>query len=825
MGIEWNPKWPRLLGVEYRAAGSRHEVIDSPLDQNALVFEALRTGEVDWVDLYAGPGTFTPPLDTKYAGKARPLILDLHNEGDEAYTINSSTYAPTAVTGVGSIVNENLTTPAQLNRITTPNDGLFLAAPAIDDGVRVQFNTSAFPLNRRILSVVIGMRCNLTARLRRLDNLALSSAANIWFEDIPLLAPGGAFIDKEITWGEVKVDAGQTAWTHWTPQDIRDFRSGGPRQISISCRAVPGAWRLDYVYMKVFWTTETRVGLGINQVSCIPFQWNRFELVQADGSGSPSLTQGGRFSLVARRIVDYSVHNVAGPTVLSWRHLRGYDLTGRWRSHAMRQTPLVSVDGLGAEREGIAAARFGDATAVVDDTQPYEIQRGGWCYDGADVTQSVEVTGAALSTIFGQVYAFVGFDYDKPWPEAPLVAEVRQGPVGEGGQLFSPVSITAAEVSRLRNISPRLADHDDQNIDYREARLRFPESRTLPGGVHTIIFSSPGTSRARAWRIGALISTDIPGDETFQPQDGFGQGEWTNYYTGLPDELVNSEWNSDLQVTLAEVPGPVTGVGVAAGSLAGHHAEICRGSTCHGCADDAAIFAAVTWSPAPSGNPNVAGYQIDRMDDVTPWERVADVAGRLVDRWEDMECRLGVTTWYRVRALRTDDVSGDWSDPISVVLPHEQVSLSLTSNAATGMAVTYPEVFTGAEAVRGFEFLEAGDTAFTTMYGRNKQVAFRPAERRGDRFSRTVLLQAFCSVELPSRAIYHPLQDLAWAPIPYVCVRDGDGNRWYANVQVPGGDVHTPDTRTFAEIVVTEVADQPHIQDTSVAQITEPVQL
>lgn len=827
MGIDWNPKYPRLLGPEYTAAGTRHEVVDSPLDQNVLVWDALRTGEVDWVDLYAGPGTFTPPLDTRYASKARPMIVDLHAEGDEAYTINSTIYAPTAVTGIGSIVNENLTTPVTVSRITTANDGAFMAAPAIGDGTRVQFDTAAFPLTRRVLSVVIFMRCNLTARLRRLDNLALSSDQNIWFTDIPLLAPGGAFINKEITWGELKVDAGETDWTHWTAQDIRDFRSGGPRQIAITCRAVPGAWRLDQVYMKVFWTDENRVGLGINQVSIIPYQWNRFTLVQADGSGSPSLTQGDPMSLTLRRIIDYSVDNVAGPTVCSWRHLRGFalDPVARWESHAMRQTPLVSIDGIGARREGIATARFGDATVQVEDTQPYEIQRGAWCYDDSEVRQDIDVDAGASGTTYGQVYAFVGYDFEKPRPEAPLLVEVREGPAGTGDVVFSQVQVTVEEVARLQNISPGLADHDDQNIDYRQIQLRFPESQTLPVGPYTILFTSPGTSRARAWRIGALISTDIPGDETFQGSSGFAQGEWTNYYTGLPDTLAGTGWSSDLQVALAEVPAAVTGVGAAVGSLAGHHADICPGNTCSGCADDAVLFSAITWSPAPSGDPNIAGYEITRMDDVTPWEHVAAVWGRLTARWEDTEARLGVTTRYRVRSIRTDDVTGDWSDEVSIVLPAEGVALALSSNAATGMSVTYPEVFTGAQAVREFTFQEAGDTTFTSMYGRDKQVAFRPIERKGDQFTRTVLIDAFCAVEPPSRARWHPLQDLAWAPVPYVCVRDHEGNRWYANVQVPGGTVNTPDVRSFAEIVVTEVAKLPHIQDTSVPQVTGPMEL
>jgi hypothetical protein len=240
-------------------------------------------------------------------------------------------------------------------------------------------------------------------------------------------------------------------------------------------------------------------------------------------------------------------------------------------------------------------------------------------------------------------------------------------------------------------------------------------------------------------------------------------------------------------------------------------------------------FATVTWAPAPSGSPDVSGYQIDRLDDLSPdWERVAAVDGRLTERWDDNEARIGVRTQYRIRVVRTDGVTGDWSDPISVTIPTGQVALAFSSNAAQGMGCVYPEVWEG-QVNRSWDFLEAADIDLVRIFGRNRQVAFRPLERRGDSFSRVLLLNALCTVTLPSMATFSPLRDLAWAPIPYVCVRDGEGNRWFASLSVPGGSNRRADTGNttlwLAEIGITEVSDSPAIHDTSVAQVEGPASL
>jgi hypothetical protein len=817
MGISWNPQWPRANGPAHVAAGIAHRTIDTPNEQEALRFRSRRAGQVDAVELYAGPSAVGPPLDGRYLNFGRPVAVDLYPAGSEPYTIASQLYLPTAVTGVGAVINEDFSTPVTVSRITAENDGLFIASGSINGGVHVQFDTAAFPLTRRVFSVLIGMKINLSSRLRRLDvNSVPNAATQPWFTDVGMFAPRTTI--AEVTHGEAKIENGASAWTHFTPQEIRDFRAGGPSAWRITCIVGPGYWKLDYAYMRVFYATEARIATGFGVPA--PNAWVPFPLNSPSGGAGPSLTLNNDYTLVARRITDYSVDAVGIFTAFPWRQLRGQDQEGRWRARRLTVVPLVGVSGVSGDLDGIPAARFVDNSVVEDDAQPYHLQRGSWVYESQDVTQSVAVTGAATSTVYGQAYVFAGWNRNSPRPEGPLRCEVLRE--SDGVRVFSPVEITAADADRLPSASPPGLDRDDQGITYRLLKFRFPESTVLPSGNYEIRCLSPDTSQDRAWRVGTLVSRESVDNQTFGEGTLVADGEWSSDGTSNLVPTTFPPFSSDAQMQLVEVPAAVTGVGVASGSQGAHHAEVCGGPACAGCADETLPTAVLTWSPAPTGTPEVAGYQIDRLDTLAPdWERVASVWGRTNTTWVDEEPRIGVQSSYRVRVIRSDDVTGDWSVPATIVVPPGQVALAFSSNAATGMGVVYPEVWEAKTIQRDWHFAEADDVEFSKMYGRNRRVAFRPMERAGDDFKRTVLLNAGCTVDPPTMDIFQPLRDLAWAPVPYVCVRDGEGNRWYASLIVPDGSNARPGERWLAEIRIVEVADRPHIIDTNVPQVTE----
>ena len=88
-------------------------------------------------------------------------------------------------------------------------------------------------------------------------------------------------------------------------------------------------------------------------------------------------------------------------------------------------------------------------------------------------------------------------------------------------------------------------------------------------------------------------------------------------------------------------------------------------------------------------------------------------------------------------------------------------------------------------------------------------VAMRPTERGGVQFSRTILVN---NVAVPVPSLdegFRSLRDLAWAQLPYVCVRDELGNRWFANVAVPSGRVRDRRTTYLGQVLITEVTATP----------------
>ncbi len=828
-GIEWNTHAPGEIGNEHVDAGQKVVSINKPtFFSGALTFRSRQTGAISGVDLFADNGASAPTLDTRYGSLARPMYAEIVPAGSEPMAVSVDTFNPTAITGSG-MVNENLTTPVTVSRILTNDDGLFIAAPSINDYIDVQFDTAAFPLDRHVLGIVVMSHVNITYRLSRGDpGFPPTTQGLQWFKDIPVLAP--RTVPSEVQTGEVKLDQGGSAWSHWTAQQVRDFRAssaGGTRYWRVRCRAGPGAWRIDEMKMYVIWAPERRTAVGIGSPTT-SFAWTRFAMATPPATGSPSLTNGNDYTLMVRRITPYSVDSV-DTAVLPWRHLRGFPQDPNWKARDVTQNSLAILS-LSDPVEGIATAKMVTGSAFTADSQPYNYSRNARVWGSVDTAfQTITITGSATSITYGQAYALAGWNPANGRPEGPLRCEVIRA--ADGVRVFSPVEISAADVERLPIESPT-NNVDDQGTQYKILQFRFPESTVLAAGTYRILFQSPATTEAKAWRVGALVADSIGSpDQTWSVAGISGgsnaaTGTWVSGTTerALTDGVTVS---SDLLTTLAAVPAAVTGLAAAVGTVTAHHAEVCtRTGGCNGCADQTSPFISLSWSAAPTGSPDVAGYDIDRLDTLSPdWERVAFASGRLTTGWEDHEARIGVASSYRVRAVLTSGITGDWSATVSATQPTGQIALSFTSNAATGMGVTYPEVWTTKEADRSFAFTEFDDVSYETVYARNRPIALRPIERQGVVFTRTVLLNAGCTVALPTLDLFQAIRDLAWAPIPYVCVRDGEGNRWFAGLQVPDGTGIRPGERWLAEVGLREVQDSPSILDTSVAQVTGPVTL
>lgn len=824
-GPDWNPSTPSKRGIELQDVGYGHSLVDSASAAAWAEYVAQSSLTVGQMDAYTGSGASAPLLTTRYNELGRPMLLEVVAPGDELpddVVIND--YSPTSITGIATgMVNENGTAIA-VNRLTGLNDGLYIKSNILGASFEVNFGTGAYDLGRHVLAVEIYAAINLTMGVRRIDIVGGTSP---WSYNIPMWTSGNQLVSVRM--GEVLADGTDTAWTWWTPQKIRDFATAASRRIRISCQAGPGYWRIDRLFMRVYSVTERRVGVGVG-VPSTSLAWTEFPMLEPDESGAMPQTNGDTYRVLMRRPSDYSIDNVSS-AVLPWRYLTGYDPGGRYgRLEGLYPalTPGASSRPLVLDPEevqGLPSLRLWNSalTQVRGESQPYELSRGSEIHTTEETDQVLDVLG---STSYGQVYAVVGWRPQTGRPTGPLVAEVLTEPGGV--TVLGPAELTAAEVEALPTTAPVNAT-DPEGVQYKLAVFRFASSATLAAGTYRVTLSSPESTSTRPWWVAALLGEDHSPDRSYGGSVEFAEGDVR--IMGLHQDL--ADYSADVLVNLVTVPAPVTGVSAEPDvvDLAGT-AMVC-GPNCalHDTLPEYMPVVRLAWSAAPSGTPDVASYDVDRLNTLTDeWERVAAVQGRTTTSWVDHEAPVGVEVFYRVRVVRTDEVTGDWSATAAAFIdPPDLVGLYLSSNAATGMGVAYPEVWGGDTAEREWEFEEYGDVSLQRFYARNRPVAFRPIERAGDSFVRELLVASGCAVASPTMRIWKPLRDLTWAPVPYVCIRDTEGNVWRAAVMAGPGTNSRADSNGAevwtVRVRCVEVADTAAVHDTSVAQVTRPLEV
>jgi len=211
-------------------------------------------------------------------------------------------------------------------------------------------------------------------------------------------------------------------------------------------------------------------------------------------------------------------------------------------------------------------------------------------------------------------------------------------------------------------------------------------------------------------------------------------------------------------------------------------------------------------------------YELQRSDDITSWQTIMEATNPAVTGFRDYEARVGMLSSYRIRGVDVYDFPGPWSSTVSVSTISPGVSGSCLSDAHV-MIFTTNERQNGSsnlaysnawenEVTEDFNFPEAAFTQLQPMYNRDFFTAFRPTERGGETFSRSILVQA-AAISPETLADFTSLRNMAWDDVSYICVRDEDGNRWFANVNVPNGVVKNRRRLYIADIQVVEVTDTP----------------
>jgi hypothetical protein len=211
-------------------------------------------------------------------------------------------------------------------------------------------------------------------------------------------------------------------------------------------------------------------------------------------------------------------------------------------------------------------------------------------------------------------------------------------------------------------------------------------------------------------------------------------------------------------------------------------------------------------------------YELQRSDPVTDWQTIMSASSPAVSGFSDYEARVGQPSQYRIRATNLYGFAGAWSTAVTGTVPEPGVSVScdtvdtgsgtliFTSNSEQSGSANLAYVMQFDRTVEEvFAFPEAGTSRLRRRYQRDFFTAFRPTERGGEQFSRVILVQGAAGA-VPNMANIRSLRDLAWDDLPYVCVRDELGNRWFSNVAVP--DVNIAQRAAYyARVDIAEVTD------------------
>lgn len=329
--------------------------------------------------------------------------------------------------------------------------------------------------------------------------------------------------------------------------------------------------------------------------------------------------------------------------------------------------------------------------------------------------------------------------------------------------------------------------------------------------VFYVLITAAGVVTYTIYRIVAGVSTAISGGSVAIT---YTAGLWlrlnatstanTHSFTVTP--MIDGEFDEPVMSTT------VISTALTTGTRVGFGGYVQGGSTFPA----TPFYAYVDNLQANYSNLNGVTQELQRFDAYdTDWNTIMMSDDITIQSFSDYEARIGVFTQYRMRNRNMLDFMGAWvTGSGTIPTPGVQAIgdgnsvLIFTSNVGPTGNLAYTMTW-DSRPIESFVFPEADTVQLQRMFGKNFMTAFRPLERGGERFQRTLLVNA-AAIALPSLANFRSLRDLAWADIPYVCVRDELGNRWFATVLVPSGDVQVDRQIYLAQIEVVETNEFPY---------------
>jgi len=604
----------------------------------------------------------------------------------------------------------------------------------------------------------------------------------------------------------------------WRLQDLQRIQSGAPAATRLELvwestgtnATINDNISMTYSALEVTYCEETRVAYGgwsgrksslfSDLTTQVPFKagQNIVHLrTAATGATTGTALAAGEYTVtVGVADAGPSIQNVgAKPVIRALHELYGMPAhTGVQVTRSLVLDDTPSIDTVNV----LPQLSLHTSSAAVTGVHGYGVQVKAPVYAGNDVTQDVLQHAGASGVSFPQVRFYAR----------------RYGTASGTLELFrtatptQTVNITQADFDALAEIMN----------GWREVNLRFSVVPTFDNSGS----NSEWTWRAAAaavgsqWQILVADAPSVTGTGVLNIDQTTYGGRGTDVsYLGVEDD------SADAVLLFSQDPPAVTGLGVSVQTQ-----TLTTGQECllpPECVPTGLYYHRVTWLPVTSLPATGFGYyELQRQDDVdTEWNTVLRATSTAVTGYSDYEARVGLESRYRIRTANVLDFFGAWSATASSTLTTpgvlgvadsgNSVLIFTTNHLQDGSAnLAYVEVWNGAVA-EDVQFPEADRVRINELYGRDYAVAFRTAERGGERFSRTMLVQNSAVSTGRMRDGFTSLRDMAWQDSPYVCVRNELGDRWLATVLVPGGSIRRNRQLYMARVDIIEVTVTPEI--------------
>ena len=436
------------------------------------------------------------------------------------------------------------------------------------------------------------------------------------------------------------------------------------------------------------------------------------------------------------------------------------------------------------------------------------------------------------------IYAAINATQQINVPSSLTLTQVRYYARRFGATSTNLLLTTAG--GQTAQISPQQWDSLAEIIDgWKEVTLPLSAGWAVTAGTTTMTWSAAGENIGSRWEVLGVMAPSISGTPTSHEQSlvpAPNQLDATTYRQGSTDTLTwqsplvsgaaAADIYSDACFSLSTQPPTITGVGVTPSVLALTPLPyICGPLGTESIAPTGMPYNRITWANmGVTGTGSFGYYELQRFDTVdNAWNTIMRGTTQAINGFSDFEARIGVQSSYRIRMANGLGYLGSWSATGTGTIPAPGL-LAVQPETVAGSVLTFTTNTQNSGAsmagfVQEFEnnidqaltFLEAGRNRLTFMYGKNFMSDFHPLERGGEQFDATLAVANGAVSGPVLENAFQGLRDLAWAQLPYVCVRNEIGDRWYANVSVPQGNIQGGGRIIqLAQITVTEVADVPY---------------